>query len=127
MKTMKQLLLAVLFVPLLNGSNMDAITRAISTGDVNALGQYLDQTVEIAIPNQEDLYEKAEASAILKGFFSQHVPKAFSQVHQGTSKGNDSLYCIGNLTTSNGTFRVYIYMHLQNGKLSIQELRFDKE
>lgn len=124
---MKLFLLAVLFVPLLNGSNMDAITRAISTGDVNTLGQYLDQTVEIAIPNQEDLYEKAQASAILKGFFSQNVPKGFSQVHQGSSKGNDSIYCIGNLSTSTGIFRVYIYMHLQNGKLSIQELRFDKE
>lgn len=106
---------------------MDIITRAISAGDVATLGKYLDETVEISLMGEEELYEKDKASEILKSFFSRNTPKVFSQAHQGSSKGNDSTYCIGNLATSTGIFRVYIYMHASNGKSVIQELRFDKE
>lgn len=123
---MKYLLLVMLFVPVFSGSNVETITRAISTGDVTTLGKFFDETVEIALPGEEDIYEKAKATELLKNFFSKHTPKGFAQAHQGTSKGNDSVYCIGNLTTSTGTFRVYIYLHADDGNYLIQELRFDK-
>lgn len=124
---MKQYLLLSLIIPLFAGINMDAITRAISAGDVATLGQYLDETVEIAVMDNEDLYDKSQALPVLKGFFGKYQPKSFSQVHQGTSKGSDSVYCIGNLVTSQGAFRVYIYMRVEGSKYWIQELRFDKE
>jgi hypothetical protein len=103
------------------------ITRAISSGDADALGQHFDQTVEIAILDQDNIYNKAQAIGVIRQFFSQNTPRSFSQVHQGTSKGADSQYCIGNLNTASGTFRVYIYMKSVGGKHLIQELRFDKE
>jgi hypothetical protein len=125
---MKSILLFVLFAPLLYGStNVDSIARAISTGNVAVLEQYLDQSVEVSVLNQEGIYDKTGASAVLKNFFGKHSPKAFTQVHQGTSKGNDSVYCIGNLSTNAGVFRVYIFMRMENGKHFIQEFRIDKE
>jgi hypothetical protein len=127
---MKSLLLALMLVPLPSGIfNMSTISRAISAGDVNTLEKFFDETVEIAILGDEDIFERAKATDLLKTFFSKNQPKTFSQVHQGSSKGSDSIYCIGNLATNTGLFRVYIYLHIQddNGKYLIQELRFDKE
>ena len=126
---MKNLLFLLLIVPAwaFVEANLAEITRAISRGDAEALGQYFDQSVEVAVLDQEDVYNKAQAIAAVKAFFSKHSPQSFSQVHQGASRGNDSQYCIGNLVTGNATFRVYIYMKVTNGKLLIQELRFDKE
>ena len=63
----------------------------------------------------------------LQNFFAKYQPKNFHQVHQGTSKGKDSQYLIGNLTTNNTTFRVYLYMKVAGSKYLIQEIRFDKE
>ncbi len=120
------LLFAMVLMTTFN-ANLADITRAISTGDADALGQYFDQSVEIAVLDQEDVYDKAQAVAVVKQFFTKSQPKAFSQVHQGTSKGADSQYCIGNMTTASGTYRVYIYMKVSGGKYLIQELRFDKE
>lgn len=108
-------------------ASLQQITDAISSGDASTLGSYFDSNVEIAILDEGDVYSKADAIQVVKKFFSQHSPKSFSQVHQGTSKGNDSQYCIGNLTSGSGTFRVYVYMKTNGGNYLIQELRFDKE
>ncbi len=124
---MKNLLFAMVLTTNVFNASLADITRAISTGDADALGQYFDQTVEIAITDQENIYDRAQAVAAVKQFFSKNQPRAFSQVHQGTSKGADSQYCIGNLTTASATYRVYIYMKVSGGKPLIQELRFDKE
>ena len=107
--------------------NLDAITKAISSGNADALGQYFDATVEIAVMDKEETYSKAEAVKVVKDFFTKNKPSSFKQVHQGASKGQDSQYCIGNMTAPSGTYRVYIYMKVSGGKQVIQELRFDKE
>ena len=126
---MKIFLFIVLLAPTFSFADADlaAITRAISAGDADALGRFFDQTVEVAVMDEEDIYNKEQAIALLKTFFAKNPPKSFSQVHQGTSRGNDSQYCIGNLLTAASTFRVYIYMKVVDGRYIIQELRFDKE
>ncbi|WP_421797785.1 DUF4783 domain-containing protein [Haliscomenobacter sp.] len=106
---------------------LDSITKAISTGNVTALEPYLDKSVEIAILEQENVYGKTEAIQILKNFFGKNKPQTFSQMHTGQSKGKEAQYSIGNLTTSAGTFRVYIYARVEADKYYVQELRFDKE
>ena len=128
---MKKVLLAVFLASSLAMTtgldlSISAITKAISDGNADALGQFLDNSVEIAVMDKEGTYSKADAVRVLRDFFAKNRPTSFSQVHQGTSKGQDSEYCIGNLTASTGTFRVYIYMKVAGGKHVIQELRFDK-
>lgn len=128
---MKNFLFVILLVPSLAMVDVDdftlaAITKAISDGNADALGQYFDANVEVAVMDKEETYSKADAIKVVKDFFTKNKPSGFSQVHQGTSKGQDSEYCIGNLTASTGTFRVYIYMKVSGGKYTIQELRFDK-
>jgi Domain of unknown function (DUF4783) len=107
--------------------NLDAITKAISSGNADALGQYFDASVEIAVMDKEETYAKAEAVKVVKDFFTKNKPSSFKQVHQGASKGQDSQYCIGNMTAASGTYRVYIYLKVSGSKQVIQELRFDKE
>ena len=127
---MKNLLFAFLLTPMLSSGatvNLAGITEAISKGDATELSKYFDNSVEIALLDEEDVYNKAQAVTIVNDFFTKNKPTSFSQVHQGTSKGQDSKYCIGNLTTSSATFRVYIYMKVVGNDYTIQELRFDKE
>ncbi len=123
---MNILVLAMIIALQMNAS-LPEITKAISSGDADALGQYFDQSVEVAVLDQEDIYDKAKAITVVKQFFAKNAPKSFSQVHQGASKGADSQYVIGNMTSNGGTFRVYIYVKMSGGKTLIQELRFDKE
>jgi len=126
---MKTLLFLLFFSSLTttNDFSLASITKAMNTGDAEALGQYFDNSIELSILDNEDIYDKAQAIQIVKNFFSQHQPKSFSQLHHGSSPASDSQYCIGNLVTSDSTYRVYIYMKMGAGKTVIQEIRFDKE
>ncbi|MEM1120546.1 MAG: DUF4783 domain-containing protein [Bacteroidota bacterium] len=107
--------------------NLDVITQALSSGDVEVLAGYFDESVEIAVVDEEDIYDKAEAKTILATFFNGNKPTKFDQVHKGTSKGQDSVYCIGNLKTATNSYRVYVFLRVDGSKQFIQELRFDKE
>ena len=125
---MKILIWLLAFSPLTLVAQADfgAMSRALASGNADVLGQYFDQNVEISIADQEDVYAKSQAIATVKSFFAQNAPKGFQQMHQGASKGSDAHYCIGNLTTSSGTYRVYLYAKNTDGKFLIQELRFDR-
>ena len=126
---MKSLIFICLLAPSLTFSppNLGAISKAITQGDANALAQFFDEDVEVTILNEVNIYSRAEAKEAVSKFFSKHPPKTYSQVHQGTSKGQGGQYCIGNLIVPSGKFRVYIYLKKSNSKYWIQELRFEKQ
>ena len=126
---MKNLLIALCFaLPMLSFTvDQSAITVAISKGDIETLSKYFDETVEICILDLEDLMDKDEAKAEIQSFFNDHQPKSFTLVHDGTSKGQDSRYFIGDLKTSGDVFRVYVYLMSTKDDYLIQEIRFEKK
>ncbi len=108
-------------------ATMESVVRAVSTGDVEALSRHLADQVDLSILEQEQSYSKAKAAEVLRNFFNNHRPRTFNQVHQGTSRGSSDQYCIGNLATANGTFRVYVYLKVTGNTAMVQELRFDRD
>jgi hypothetical protein len=129
---MKNLLFLLFLAPLTavagqGNPALDAITKALSVGDADGLTQYLADNVEVSILDREQTYSKAKATEVLRTFFGANKPRAFNQVHQGTSRGNSDQYCIGNLTATTGSFRVYLYLKVNGSTMTVQEIRFDKE
>ncbi|MBC7777254.1 MAG: DUF4783 domain-containing protein [Phycisphaerae bacterium] len=131
---MKNLIFFLFLAPALAFANntqgspaLEAISTALSTGDVDVLSKYFADNVEISIQDKEQMYSKAKAAEVLKGFFDANKPKAFAQVHKGQSRENSDQYCIGNLTATSGNYRVYLYLKVNGSSVSIQEMRFDKE
>ena len=126
---MKQLLLVLVFSPLsvFAQSGMPQITQALNAGDVETLGTYFDESVELSILKEEGIFNKSQALQKVKRFLAQNKVISFTEVHQGASRSSDSKYVIGNLKTADGTYRVYLYLTNRNGKMIIQEFRFDSE
>lgn len=132
---MKNLLFLLLFAPMAlmafpvtnTNPGLDAITKAISSGDVDALAKYFDENLEISILDDEKTYTKAQATDVVRTFFAANKPKTFTAVHNGTSRGSSDQYCIGNLAATSGNYRVYIYLSTSGNNATIKELRFDKE
>ena len=129
---MKSLLIFVLLSPTVfmntaNNVSLENISRAIGNGDADGLGTYFDSSVEIAVLDDENVYSKTQAVNVVRGFFAENKPKSFSQVHKGASKGKDSEYCIGNLVTDSGNYRVYIYMKVAGDKKVIQEFHLTEQ
>jgi hypothetical protein len=106
--------------------NFSPIATAISTGNADALSKFFDADVDISLFEKEDTYEKDKAANLMKDFFTKNKPKAFSQMHNGASKGKDTQYTIGEMSTASGNYRVYIYMKIINDSYLIQEIRIGK-
>ena len=125
-------ILAVSFAPFLatgmaSAQSLGEITKALGRGDTQALAAVMDSEVELSLLEDENLYSRDQAVQKLSAFFADHTPSGFSQVHQGSSKSDDAEYCIGNLTTNDGSYRVYIYIAKSGDRMVLQELRFDRE
>ena len=124
----KALLLSFMIVPmvLLAAGVLEDIAINLKTGNAHELSKRFDTNIEITILDQEDLYSKAQAEAVVKAFFAKNKPSGFELIHQGSSK-EGSKYGIGNMMTSNGTFRTYVMVKKKGDQYFIQELRFEEE
>jgi hypothetical protein len=129
---MKKLILFLILAPLSLFSApsiidpYEDIANAIRSGDAKSVSRYFSSSLDLTLVGQEDVYSKAQAEQILKDFFNKNTPRSFSIIHRGESK-DGSKYAIGNLSTSNGNYRVYYYFKVSAGSINIQELRFMKE
>ncbi|MES2620464.1 MAG: DUF4783 domain-containing protein [Bacteroidota bacterium] len=106
--------------------SFDHIANAIKSGNASALAAAFQGNVEITIKESGNSYSKSQAEMVLKNFFNTHQPKSFAINHQGTSP-EGSRYFIGNLSTSTGNYRTYVYAKAAGGALVIQEIRFEEQ
>lgn len=130
---MKQIILILSFFSLFISKtkselppNFALISAAFSSGNADALVKFFDNDIEISIFDKEENYQRDGALVVMKDFFSKNKPKSFSQVHQGASKGKDTQYSIGEISTSTGNYRVYLYMKVVNDNYVIQEIRIGR-
>ena len=100
------------------------ISMAFKAGNAEILTGYLNSTIELVMPDKEDFYKKAVAEAILKEFFRAHRTTDFVIKHQGGR--SDARYAIGDLRTTDGSFRIYFLMKSIDGKPLIHQLRIEK-
>ncbi len=128
---MRNLFFLLLLIPAFSfgqtNASLESITAALNAGDVEALSKYFAPNVEISIEDKEQVYAKAKATEVIRTFFNTNKPKSFNQMHKGVSRENSDQYCIGNLSSTSGNYRVYLYLKVSGSNLSIQEIRFDKE
>lgn len=103
----------------------DEVVLSLKTGNASTLSSYFNQNIEMVVLEQDDVYSKAQAQQIVTNFFNQHKAQGFSIIHQGGKEG--AKYAIGNLTTNQGTFRVYFLLKNDGEKAYIHQLRIEKQ
>lgn len=104
--------------------SMNDIIQAFKKGNATDVTTYLDNSVEITLDSQNNTYNKRQASKVITDFFSKNKVSDFKVLHQSESGG--TAYCIGNLSTSGGTYRLTLFAKDKNGKTLLQEIRFEK-
>lgn len=103
-------------------SGLDDVIGALRSGNATELAKYVDDNIEISLPDKTDSYSKAQAVMILQNFFSANGVKNFEVTHKGDNGG--SQFCIGTLQTRSGNYRTIFFMKTKNGKQLVKEIRF---
>ena len=96
-----------------------SIISALQEGDAGSLSAYLNDNVELVIGNQNDVYSKQQASAIIADFFRKYRVNGFDLLHKGNKDA--ASFGVGTLKTSSGNYRVYFLIR----KNEIQQLRIE--
>ncbi len=109
----------------LRAQDLNNLYKALGKGDVNTIYTYMDARLDLCIYDDQTPMRKEEAKNKLIKFFADVKPQSYTHKHSGTSRANSNFY-IGELTSSKGNLRVYIYMTDTSQGQRIKELRFDK-
>jgi hypothetical protein len=104
-------------------SSIDEVINALRSGNSSQLSVYLDDNVELTLPDKSDSYSKAQAQLIIKDFFTNNGIKGFELKHKGDAPSGGH-FCIGTLQTNAGNFRTNVFMKTKNGKEVVKEIRF---
>jgi uncharacterized protein DUF4783 len=102
-------------------SNLDEVIGALKDGKASEMGKYMDDNVEISLPDKSNNYSRAQAVLILKDFFDNNEVKAFEIKHKGEQNGGQ--FCVGTLQTKSGNYRTTIFMKAKTGKDYIKTIR----
>ncbi len=121
MKNLKYLLsLIVLTVALTAQADaIPDIVAGFNSGYSDAIAEHLNDNVELVIKNANNVFTKQQTKNILTDFFKKNPPLRFSIMHRGDKE--NAQFVIGNLETTNGTYRVYFLIK----KNLVQQLRIE--
>lgn len=103
-------------------AGLDDVINALKTGNAQELSKYIDDNVEISLPDKSDNYSRAQSVMVLKDFFNNNGVTGFEVQFKG--ENGSGQYCIGNLKTRSGVYRTTVFMRTKNNKQVIKEIRF---
>lgn len=103
-------------------AGLDDVINALKTGNAQELSKYIDDNIEISLPDKTDNYGKSQAVMVLKDFFNNNGVTGFDVQFKG--ENGSGQYCIGDLKTKSGVYRTTVFMKVKNDKQVIKEIRF---
>lgn len=108
-----------------DASIIDSISNALRTGEIEKINQYYAGTVDVTILNEQGFFTKNIAIQKVTSFFKAKEIVGYGIVHEGKSKGKDSVYTIGILSTQKGDFRIYMFITSKGDKHYIEEIKIE--
>lgn len=119
-------MLTFCFLTIMVVGQVDKVHIAMSEGDAALIASHFDRIVEYTLKNRINIIPAKEARERLERFFRENKPISYKNIHQGSSTGG-AKYTIGELQTSTGVYRIYIYFEDERKNLKIREFRIDEE
>jgi len=124
---MKQFLLIVsLAISVLSfgqAGSSDDISSALKKADVSAFNSYFDNTIDIKLPDQNEVknVDKADAGNTFKSFFDKNGIKGFELTSQRAMGG--TMYMTGKLTGGAKEYNITVMMKQKDNKTAIITVR----
>ena len=124
MKLINSITASLLFMlPVVAFSQAPGMDAALNKGSAADLGVYFASSVDVSLPDSDATLSSSDAVQALSNFFSQNIVKGYNRAHLTAPQNGRSSYSLGDLYTSSGTYRIYLYF---DGQKKISEIRIQK-
>jgi len=110
-------------LPMVASSQSAGMDAALNKGSAADLGVFFNNSVDVSILNSDATMSASQAVEALTNFFSQNPVKGYNRAHLTAPQNGRASYSLGDLYTTNGTYRVYLYFDTQK---KISEIRIQK-
>jgi hypothetical protein len=124
---MKAILVIFLLSLTLSADISQEIAACIRTGNARELSKFFGSSVDLTIIGKEDMYSRAQAEQIMRGFFQKNPPVYFRLTHQPAGAAA-SQYGIGTyLSSGQKRFRIYFVIRRIGNQQILQQLSIEPE
>jgi len=114
-----------MFYSTLTWSQNATIAKTIQE-NASEIGNYFDTSVDLDLPDSEGVFNKKQATLVIKEFFTKIDVITYEFKHQGGGRSK-SYFEIGQLKSAKQNYRTYILYNLIEDKPIIIEFRIDLE
>lgn len=125
---MKRMLLFAASLASFTGFTQDQIMQKVISGfetaNVSQIEAQLQKEVDFTLDDFEDFCTKSQVSSRLRDFFATHKPLSYTSKHEGGGSSN-SVFKIGELETSKGTFRLTVYLEKKGEVYRVSQLMIE--
>jgi len=124
MRIINQITVSLLFMlPMTVSGQSTGMDAALNKGNAADLGVFFAGSVDVSILNSDAVMTSAQAVQALTEFFSKNPVKGYNRAHLTAPQNGRASYSLGDLYTSNGTYRIYLYFDAQK---KISEIRIQQ-
>jgi len=104
---------------------MEKVIKGFESANVSQIEAQLRNEVDFTLEDFEAFCTKSQVSSRLKTFFATHKPLSYTSKHNGAGTSN-SVFKIGELETSNGTFRLTFFLEKKGGIYKVSQLMIEE-
>jgi hypothetical protein len=103
------------------------IAAAIRIGSARELSRFFGNSIDLTVGGKQEMYSKAQAEQVLRGFFAKHPPASFILRHKsGGTAANP--YGIGTyVSIHKHKYRIYFLIRKIGNQQFIQQLSIEHE
>ncbi len=109
-----------------NADPVDNIAGLLRQNSIQDLSKLFAASVEVALPDEEAVYSKAQAAVVLQKFFDQNKSSGVKLLHKINSNPN-YLFGVLLVTTDKGVYRIAVTLNKTDGSMKIIEIRIEAE
>lgn len=103
------------------------IAASIRIGSARELARYFGNSVDLTVTGKQEMYSRAQAEQVIRGFFAKHPPVSFVLRHRSPPTATNP-YGIGTyMSTHKQKFRIYFLIRKIGNQQFIQQLSIEYE
>ena len=104
-------------------SVINCITRTLQTANVDSLAGYLNQRVELSLPDFSGISSRNQAKILLSEFFKSNQPESFNII--SSNRENDTYFIVGTIFCSTCNYRVSFLTKQQSNQQFVYQFTIE--
>ncbi len=125
---MKSILFAIMtffFISSARSQGGNQLIQELSQGHYKKVSRHFAPKLEICYGDEVYFLPKAKAASKFEKILKGLHPTSIKALHKGVSDNRASKYIIGEIKSSKGNHRIFIFAKKRDGRLVIQEVRIE--